>query len=67
MRWRCAHLPWHKLVKFWPLSAQSELYECSCGKRYAVNHDARQIMRWEDAEHFYRERFGVFIDGTVVR
>lgn len=52
MRWRCRWF--HRFVSFRPLSQWSELYTCSCGKKYAVNHDARAILRWELVEDFYR-------------
>jgi hypothetical protein len=54
VKWRCAHLPWHKLVSFEPLGKFCELYMCSCGQLYAVNHDVRVCLRWEAVSSFYQ-------------
>lgn len=41
------------------LSAQSQLIRCKdCGKLFAINHDVRVLLPWEDVKAHYE-----FIDG----
>ena len=46
---------WHKNVfVVRELSAQSQLIQCKdCGKKFAINHDVKAILPWEDVEPFY--------------
>lgn len=59
MNWRCRYLPWHRFpVSFFPIPNSPnncEVYMCSCGREYAVNHVERQIIPWDDeTKAFYR-------------
>ena len=47
--WCCNWLPWHRDVgpTFW-ISAQTSVSQCSCGRQWATNHDARGTLPYDD-------------------
>jgi len=57
MNFRCHWFPWHKLVSFRPIQespSNAEVYTCSCGREYAVNHFERLIIPWDKrTQDFY--------------
>ena len=39
------------------LSEQAQLIECpDCHRRFAINHDVRVILPWEDVRSFYEDK-----------
>lgn len=57
MNWRCRLLPWHKLASWRPIPESpsgAEIYSCTCGREYAVNHFERLIIPWDRrTQEFY--------------
>lgn len=47
--WRCLYLPWHRFLfgSFW-VSERAEVITCSCGRQYAVNHELRAVIAYDD-------------------
>lgn len=53
MRWRCLHLPWHRIVARKRLSFAAEYFRCSCGEEYAINHDVQAVLLWASVRILY--------------
>ena len=54
--WVCLTMPWHHFVSRKRLSRQSEQITCSCGRKYAMNHDVRAFLPWdEDFDQLYAD------------
>lgn len=55
--WLCSWLWWHDWELERRLSGVATLWRCSCGRKYAVNHDVRGVLPWTDElRNLYAER-----------
>jgi hypothetical protein len=52
MKWRCVWLH-RRLTVLRALSQFADLVRCSCGRLYAINHDVRAVLPWDEVKGFY--------------
>ena len=65
--WPCFILFWHRLARLIRISEQSELYECTCGRKWGINHNVRAVLQWNDVKEFYERKGCKRYGRTLVR
>ncbi len=51
----CLRMPWHKAVEVRRLSGQADYYRGKCGRQWAVNHDVRCVVPYNEVRQLYED------------